>query len=484
MNDKEIGEIARKLHKIDPSDKLLNEFFYSDNKDEWIKNAGGRLEGYRNYTDTYKNLEDFMADKYKTMNTLYEQLGGVKPSDARYFSISQKYPNIDRKELNDWFDRTNQYKEDIKKERQQKADVERRKKEVEGKYTNPFDKEESKRNWSLPKQILTSDYEKQRYIHEPQKALFGYDAPSLGKAPETRYGAMADLAAGTAATAADFVPPAWMIGPAIRTGRDIAYNVSGSRYKKDIPSIISSGTTDLGLNMGARYLANARRAERIAGQMTDKKVASVLAAEQSMNNTKQAVKEMNPMNVWVNYDTDMELVQRINALPESHMKNELMQVVNGAYAGKPIDRAAIGDIASKYQYLTSEGGLDNARKFVRGDWNSKPFFGQNEFVKEQAYAPTLGELTNKQKASYVYNKLMGNVNKGQLGQIGVQGVADVRGRGVGTVNPGEDPKPYDIEDYVKNYSRFFDANFKPNEKEGDPIWEAYKIWLDRKERGL
>ena len=66
MNDKEIGEIARKLHKIDPSDKLLNEFFYSDNKDEWIKNAGGRLEGYRNYTDTYKNFEDFMADKYKS----------------------------------------------------------------------------------------------------------------------------------------------------------------------------------------------------------------------------------------------------------------------------------------------------------------------------------------------------------------------------------------------------------------------------------
>ena len=418
-----------------------------------------------------------MADKYKTMNTLYEQLGGVKPSDARYFSISQKYPNIDRKELNDWFDRTNQYKEDIKKERQQKADVERRKKEVEGKYTNPFDKEEGKRNWSLPKQILTSDYEKQRYIHEPQKALFGYDAPALGKAPETRYGAMADLAAGTAATAADFVPPAWWIGPAIRTGRDIAYNALDSRYKKDIPSIISSSTTDLGLNMGAKYLANARRAERIAGQMTDKKVASVLAAEQSMNNTKQAVKEMNPMNVWVNYDTDMELVQRINALPESHMKNELMQVINGAYAGKPIDRAAIGDIASKYQYLTSEGGLDNARKFVRGDWSAKPFYGQNEFVKEQAYAPTLGELTNKQKASYVYNKLVNHRNVGELGQISVQGLANLTGRGHGNVNYDNSEEFNRQKEYYKqtrgeDWLRF-GATMAPS-KDNEPAWEAYK----------
>lgn len=491
MNDKEIGEIGRKLHEIDPSGKLLNEFFYADDKDAWIKNAGGRLEGYRTYTDVYKNLEDFMANKYKVMNDLYTQLGGVKPSDARMYSINQKYKNIDRDELNEWFDKTNKYKEDIIKERQQKADVARRKKEVEGTYTDRLNPEEAEaRNWGILRNVLTSDYEKERYIHEPEKALFGYDAPSIGEAPETRWGSIADLGIGAAAAAADFNPIGrytFVAGPALRSIRDIAHNVSDSRYKKDLPSIIATGTTDLGINSAAKYLANLRKGQRIVNQMTDDDVSKYLNATESFKNTRKAVGELQPGDILLKYDSDIDLVNKIKSLPESNMKNQLMAVVNDTYVGKPINREAINDIVSRYSYITNEGGLDNAVKFVRGETTAMPKYGNDQtlkdFIKEQSYAPKYDELTKGQKLSVIRNKLIGNLNKGDLGQIGVQETANIKGRDIGKVKSSEDKLPYDINDYVKDYTRFFEANFVPNEKEGDPLWEAYKIWLRNKERG-
>jgi hypothetical protein len=34
--------------------------------------------------------------------------------------------------------------------------------------------------------------------------------------------------------------------------------------------------------------------------------------------------------------------------------------------------------------------------------------------------------------------------------------------------------------YKVNYARDWMMGFKPNEKEGDPLWEAYKEWLEGK----
>ena len=429
--------------------------------DAWIKKWGPKIMSNKNMAADFYNLKNFKPLPERIRNSFKEF--NFAPSDAWKQQIYQsEYKDVPRAEFERVLSNMKKYyDEEIARQDSIAARKER---------------EEEVKDWGW-RDIVASDYAKQRYIEEPNTSIFGKQAPEFGKAPETRWAAGADLGVGAVGATTDFIPPAWLVGPIVRTGRDLGYKLTDSKYSKDWKDIAYRGVTDYGINKVARYLPNARREQRIVNQMTDKKVASVLAAEQSMKNTKQAVKEMNPMNVWVNYDTDMELVQRINALPESHMKNELMQVINGAYAGKPIDRAAIGDIASKYQYLTSEGGLDNARKFVRGDWSAKPFYGQNEFVKEQAYAPTLGELTNKQKASYVYNKLVNHRNVGELGQISVQGLANLTGRGHGNVNYDNSEEFNRQKEYYKqtrgeDWLRF-GATMAPS-KDNEPAWEAYK----------
>lgn len=182
------------------------------------------------------------------------------------------------------------------------------------------------------------------------------------------------------------------------------------------------------------------------------------------------------MNVWVNMD-DRTMINSIKELPESPMKNDLMKIVNETYPGRPLDRQAIADISSRYQYMSGEGSIDAARAFRKGNYRAKPYNGQNEYLKEMSLTVPYSELTKRQKASYLYNKLISNVNTGSLGQVGIQGIADLHGRDHGNVN-------YDNTDEFKRQKKYFKEtrgkdwlmypSMAPKQKEGDPAWEAYK----------
>jgi len=427
--------------------------------DAWIRKWGPAIMANKDMTADFYALKNFKP--------LPERISGAfkefqfNPTDAWKQQIYQsEFSDVPREEFERVLGNMKKYyDEEIARQDSIRARNER---------------EKEVKKWPFWRDFLASDYEKARYLNEPQKALFGEQAPALGKAPETRLVAGADLAAGTVGTAADFIPPAWWLGPLIRTGRDIAY--MGSQYGKDLGDIAISRGADWGINKMARFLPNARREQRIVQKATDPEVARTLAADQVTKNVKDAVSATNPMNVWALMD-DKTMINTIKELPESPMKNELMTVVSEVYPGRPLNRQAIMDISSKYQYLTSEGGTDAARAFMKGDWKAGQPFAQNEYVKEMSLVTPYKELSNKQKASYLYNKLVNNINAGTAGQLGVQGLADIHGRDHGNIEYDNSEEFERKKEYYKKTRGEDWLKFGPAmapDKDNEPAWEAYK----------
>lgn len=329
MTDQEKETIANKIGEVAPK-QVAN---FLANPEGFDYNI---LEGYRDFTDKYKNVADFKGDKYKIMNEIYTQLDGKAPSSARFLSLQQKYPWLNAAELKDWFDKTNQYKAEYEAEREYEAGVNKRKAEVD--------------DWNIAKKLATTDYEKQRYIYEPETALFGEDAPTFGTAKDTRWAALGDLGTSVVGTAADIVPTPigtqFWLGPAIRTGRDIAYNTSGSKYAKSWPEIGANAVIDLGSNAGAEILNNWRKASRLRGEIVNptSDVGRVIALEEETN---ALTKGVNEMQSYLNNMVPKSAVRKqIESLPESSMKNELLAATAGDVAN--IDMAKVRNIVGQY----------------------------------------------------------------------------------------------------------------------------------------
>lgn len=101
--------------------------------------------------------------------------------------------------------------------------------------------------WYNPQKWATSDYEKQRYINDP-------DASIIGKEGDGKWfnkgEAISDLSYGIAAGVADLLPGklGTFVGPAIRGARDIQHKLTGSKYQKDGWGIAGDVAKDAGLN--------------------------------------------------------------------------------------------------------------------------------------------------------------------------------------------------------------------------------------------
>lgn len=428
--------------------------------DAWIRKWGPAIMSNKNMAADFYALKNFKSLPERITGAFKEF--NFNPADAWKQQIYQsEFTDVPRDEFEQVLGNMKKYYDDEVARQDSVAARNKREKEV--------------KNWGW-RDFIASDYEKARYVNEPDKALFGEQAPSLGKAPETRWAAGADLGAGTIGAAADFIPPAWLVGPIVRGGRDIAYKASDSKYAKDLKDIGIGFASDLAINKVARFLPNARSEQRIAKKATDPEVARTLAGDQLTKNVKEAVAVTNPMNVWAVMD-DKTMINTIKELPESPMKAELLNVVNEVYPGRPLNRQAISDISSKYQYLTSKGATDAARDFMKGNMKAVQPFGKNEYVKEMSLVTPFKELSNKQKASYLYNKLVNNANAGTAGQIAVQGLADIHGRGHGNVNYDNSEEFEQQKEYYKQTRGEDWLKFGPTmapSKDNEPAWEAYK----------
>lgn len=477
MSNEQINQIINRLGELGESGQaLIPGFLASDNKDQYIRDLTPTLEMISKYTDNYSNVEDFIGDRNTRLSKFYKDLNGKKPSKARMYSFVSKNPDISEQDVNTWFDKTNYWKDYETKVREQEAGKIRRQREVEGRLTG----KDRDKNWGFIQNVLASDYAKQRYINEPETALIGAEAPAIGEAPRTRTAAALDVGASALGTAADFVPPIWWAGPAIRTGRDIAYYGSDSPYAKGLKEIGASAGMDFGINRAARMLPNNRREVRIARQNLTQDAARTAQAETMMGNISKDLQKINGQ-VLTGTD-DAALTNIIESMSESPMKEDLMALVRQSNLSRPINRDAVSKVIANYQAQSSKPVQDYARMLKRGEAtvspNSAGFYKDAKALNQISTSKSFKELGPKDKASYLYNKLANQLNTGNIGQVGIQQAANIHGRGIGSVKYDnyeefERQKEMMKQLHAKDWLTFGSA-FAPAKRDGDPAWEAYK----------
>lgn len=175
------------------------------------------------------------------------------------------FEDVKREDFDKALSKMKEYYDQEEAQKRAEADKEKRKREV--------------KNWGW-RNLLASDYEKERYLDNPNAALFGEQAPKIGEAPETRWGSAADLGMGVAGAAGDALP-GWgsMAGPAVRFARDVGHKAVGSPYQKDWGDIGTNLVADVGFSASTAWLPNFRKAKRIKGGMMPTAIGENVALE-------------------------------------------------------------------------------------------------------------------------------------------------------------------------------------------------------------
>lgn len=476
MTKEQIDEIYNKLSEIGRAD--LGDLFLT-NPDGFDLSV---LESDPNFVERYKSVEDFVNDKYKIMGSLYNQFNGKKLTPERFEQLQVEYPWLNREELDEWFDKTNQYRKMYEEERAAEAGKIRRQEEIE--------------DWPWYQKLLASDYSRQRYIDNPDASMFGkegkYNPYSKEGQDEFR-----DVVLGGTGAVADLIPGLGaLIGPTIRTGRDIYHATSDSPYKKDVGSIFKDAGLDYGTNIGAWVLANARKGAKAAEAIKDPDVARSLnvadetkAIREGLGRMETGVARIPEQEMIDMYRlagtpdpfNDIVLKNYVMDLPESALKRDLMPLVSNI-KNKPIDRAAVKEVIQKYQMETIPAVQSTARKkIMNNEMLPNEWRNGSEYFESVLASKPFSDLNLKQKAIYGINRGVSELNKGKLGQIAIQEGATGMGRGTSKPNVVETALSKKVNDenlqwYFDNYSRFWDAGFVPKKKKGDPLWEAYKVY--------
>ena len=124
MTQEELETMANKIGEVAP-DQLPN---FMSNPDNFDYNV---LEGYSAFTDKYKNVANFIGDKNAIKAQIWNDFNGKFPSEARFQSLKNEYPWLNKEDLKNWFDKTNQYKAEYEAEREYEAGVIKRKAEAD-----------------------------------------------------------------------------------------------------------------------------------------------------------------------------------------------------------------------------------------------------------------------------------------------------------------------------------------------------------------
>ena len=466
MSDEQIDVIVKKLYEVDP--QLADAFASSPDKSTWLNDNEDVLEGYDSYTDKYKNLSDFKGSTSKVLYDLYKSHDGKMPSEARIFSFRKKHPEISPEEIRDWFEKTNAYRAEEERARDEESGRTRRALEI-------------KNDWSIPQKLLASEYEQQRYINDPKSAIFGKDAPGFAGSSA---GAKADLIAGVAGAVGDALPGVWGVagGPVVRAGRDIAHKAFGDKEitgEKDWKDIGTDFFKDLSVNAGAYALPNARKFERMTRGTASDAVNRALQIKDIERSVQAGVKkwEKSP-----NRDL-VEARKTIMAMPESPMKSELIEASKGFLdeTGKTSDLQKIVD---KYRENVSVGDYvaEDPVNIVKSAKNRLNNFEVTDYLRAKAVEEPLKGID---KAGYALRNLADKINVQYPGQVLTSELATGAGRGS---KPSIDEaikarNAQLIEPLINKYSRQWQARFVPTKIDGDPLYEAYAEWKRRNERG-
>ena len=352
------------------------------------------------------------------------------------------------------------YWDDEVADRRHEAGKYRRKKEIED-------------DWGLLRNAVASEYEKARYINEPEKALFGKEAPELGKAPEYRFAAAADLGLGAAGAAGDMLPGAKMVvGPAIRTGRDIGHYVLDDTYRKTPSEIVKDAVADFGTTGGIAFLPNFMRHKRML-KNGGSDIGAIIDIEKEGEDMVKSARKMQ----YALYSPDIPAAKRdrfirdtFNSLPDTEFKAAIASDVMKLHPD-------MSEISKKAAHAATEGHMGQTaanREVLR---NAKQI--THDGVVQTEYTPYARKILSTPELTPFQNKIkpLYGATRSALSSNTLGGAARLGTTISGTGH--SDVKGNDTEWYLQNYARDWDNGFrlgKSDRKSGNPKWEAFKIW--------
>lgn len=387
------------------------------------------------------------------------------------------YADVPREQFDSMLKNMSQYWEDEKKARTYEAGRTRREKETRdwGKsdiLTTPW-----------MRNLLASEYEKRRYIENPEEAIFGEETPEFGKAKDTRWASMGDVGLGALAVGADVGtsllktnPLTFGIsvgaGPTIRGIRDVAYKVSDSPYQKEWGDIASDFGSDVASNAAIEGFANLRNISRGIKNLKNESGAIATSMENArlINETKKSLDAL-PTRTELKDMTNAELWKRIDEMPEGMLKSNLKKYADNIYT---IDRAGIADELDRASELVDIFEIPGKKETIISN-----------IEKDVEAYPKIGERAYESKI--ITEKPLTPLEKLGKGALTVvEKIPDKAGGAMkaATQFPGAkavEENPELIKDWYKqNYERDWNMGFKPKAKEGDLKWEAYKEWYVNK----
>lgn len=409
------------------------------------------------------------------------------------------FSDVPREKFEEALSKMKQYYDEEVSSREKEFLKEKRKQEV--------------KDWGLLRDIATSDYEKQRYIEDPQAALFGDQAPAIGDAPETRWGSAADLGLGVAGAAGDALPGLrGFAGPGIRLARDIGHKVTDSPYQKSGWDIAKNFGVDLGLTAGTAFLPNFRKQKRmVAGGLIPQEYTVIKEIEQEAKNINEGAAMLGEsLGQFSHLDgaaRDRSFRKAVANMPESQLKKELTPLAadiqidwakaeaivdkntNAAYsASSKLNRDNLRNIVSEYESPLVEraNNIDEA-DIIRTEALTGRQIPYKTTVKlDPLSARILGakELTKKQERLAPLYNLTNRFIEGEVGSAAIKlGSTAVGGRSPKQAQKVRTPEEQVNIDALKaSEARFWEAGFKPNKVEGDPLWEAYQEWDEENKR--
>jgi hypothetical protein len=411
------------------------------------------------------------------------------------------FSDVPREKFEEALSKMKQYYDEEVSSREKEFLKEKRKQEV--------------KDWGLLRNLSASDYEKQRYIEDPQSALFGDQAPAIGDAPKTRWGSAADLGLGVAGAAGDALPGWWgLVGTGIRSARDVGHKLTDSPYQKDWEDIGVNALADAGITATTAWLPNFRKQKRMLGQggMMPSDVGAIVSIEQEANAIKQgagpvlaAMSDKLPLAESARRDMFRKSVKN---MPESQLKAELSQISNQT----DIPWSKVRAIVENNLAAANAGSTASNREFWRQMINAKgekPIYQRANSLEEAertVVSPTTGDVIpvkpmttldpltmrimqsselspvkNKMKPLFVQaDRFLGGNAGGAALQLGKTATGARSPKKAQKVRTADEQAA--IDDIKMSEARFWEAGFKPNKVEGDPLWEAYQEWDEENKR--
>lgn len=454
---------------------------------KFLRNNKNRLseeEFQSMYSDSYDMPMDEFTEKYDSIlkekgvgwskirkpkaknvqERIREEFGDDKfivPENYRRDVWEEKFQDIPYERFSENIDKMRQYYEDEVKAQDYEGGKRRREKEV--------------KNWPWYRDLLASEYEKERYINEPEAALIGKEATPITKDILGKGEAISDVIYGGAGAVGDFIPGiGTVLGPAARAARDVQHKASGSKYQKDWGDVGSDLASDLAINLGTEYLptaviTRAKRGGKSVSKLSD--LGTDIRLELDIQNRK-AANEL----IEKNFDIISDAAENaktfdllLEKLPESDIKRDLVAIRNKS----GFNKSKVNDYIDQYK---------DAKKATQ---SNKEMFGYKEekgnivptersegYLGPNAYDFFRTQERNKEITKRGLKSGLASV-VGKTGVIGggiVKEIPTAKGRGSDVeINP-ENTKEW----YKQNYTRDWLLGFTPEYKEGDPKWEAFE----------